>query len=224
MTRRFTLITALAGLALVLEVPVASGGGRSPANDPATVAQQTRGVALDRHYGLGRFAADPATDAQQLRGEALDRHYGLGRFAPDPATVAQRVRGEALDRYYGIGNFEEQQVREAMRAAQARAELDRKAGITAANTGEELRRAALGETDPATTAQMLRGEALDRHYGLGAYAGLDRSSTSAPTVEATTSGRDLEWPQIGVALGIGVVLLLGVFLTLRLIHFRPLVH
>ena len=46
------------------------------------------------------------------------------------------------------------------------------------------------------------------------------SDTSAPTV---TSGRDIEWPALGVGLGIGIVLSLGLFLAYRS-RQRPLAH
>jgi hypothetical protein len=47
----------------------------------------------------------------------------------------------------------------------------------------------------------------------------------SPTqVTVSDSGRDLEWPQIGVAFGIGIALMLGLYLTLRLARVRPLAH
>ena len=44
---------------------------------------------------------------------------------------------------------------------------------------------------------------------------------STPTV---TSGRDLEWPQIGIGFGLGIVLVLGLLLAARATRVRPLAH
>ena len=38
------------------------------------------------------------------------------------------------------------------------------------------------------------------------------------------SGRDLEWPQIGIGFGLGIVLALGLFLAMRYSRTRPLAH
>ncbi|MGH3078743.1 MAG: hypothetical protein ACRDPZ_11255 [Gaiellaceae bacterium] len=44
------------------------------------------------------------------------------------------------------------------------------------------------------------------------------------SVPATSSGRELEWPQVGVGLGLGLglALALGLFLTVRYTRARPL--
>ena len=44
---------------------------------------------------------------------------------------------------------------------------------------------------------------------------------STPTV---SSGRDLEWPQIGIGFGLGIVLVLGLLLAARATRVRPLAH
>jgi hypothetical protein len=49
------------------------------------------------------------------------------------------------------------------------------------------------------------------------------SNEPAP-VSATTSGDGIEWPQIGVAFGLGIMLSLGLGLALRMTRGRRLVH
>ena len=44
------------------------------------------------------------------------------------------------------------------------------------------------------------------------------------SVPSTSSGRELEWPQVGLGLGLGLALALGLFLTVRYTRARPLVH
>jgi hypothetical protein len=45
---------------------------------------------------------------------------------------------------------------------------------------------------------------------------------SPVTIEAT--GNELDWPQLGIAFGIGIALMLGLFAALRLRESRPLAH
>jgi hypothetical protein len=40
----------------------------------------------------------------------------------------------------------------------------------------------------------------------------------------TSSGRDVEWPQVGIGFGVAVMLLLGLGLILKATHTRPFAH
>jgi hypothetical protein len=49
--------------------------------------------------------------------------------------------------------------------------------------------------------------------------------TNPPTtVSATSSGVELEWPQIGIGFGVGIALALGLLLSLRATRQRTLAH
>jgi hypothetical protein len=54
----------------------------------------------------------------------------------------------------------------------------------------------------------------------------DRIAPSTPTssVTATSSGREVEWPQIGIGVGLGILLALGLGLAMRFTRIRPLAH
>jgi len=63
--------------------------------------------------------------------------------------------------------------------------------------------------------------------GIDYVAGDDRfriEHTSPPTVFATGSGNEIEWPQVGIGFGIGIALALGLLLTLRATRQRTLAH
>jgi hypothetical protein len=47
------------------------------------------------------------------------------------------------------------------------------------------------------------------------------ADTSTPVA---SSGRDVEWPQVGIGFGIGIALALGLLLALRATRQRPLAH
>jgi len=50
---------------------------------------------------------------------------------------------------------------------------------------------------------------------------LPNGPVAAPT---TGSGREIEWPQLGIGFGVGVVFLLGLILVVRLTRSRPFAH
>ena len=77
-------------------------------------------------------------------------------------------------------------------------------------------------------AQVLRGEAMDRHYGLGRFSpspqsGTDLGSGSSP-VSVASSGSDLDWAQLVAGLGIGVLLGTGLLVAIRVTRARPVGH
>lgn len=43
-------------------------------------------------------------------------------------------------------------------------------------------------------------------------------------VSATSSGREIEWPQVGIGFGIGIVLMIGLYLAMKSTRHRPLAH
>jgi len=83
-------------------------------------------------------------------------------------------------------------------------------------------------------ALRIRGEGMQRLYAgesatvsLSGYreAGERAVPTSgSPVVEPIDSGNQLEWPQIGVAFGVGILLAVGLVLTFRHMRIRPLAH
>ena len=49
--------------------------------------------------------------------------------------------------------------------------------------------------------------------------------TSVPVGNpAVSSGRELEWPQVGLGFGVGILLMFGLWLAVRTTRIRPLAH
>ncbi|MBA3565569.1 MAG: hypothetical protein M3Q67_07265 [Actinomycetota bacterium] len=59
------------------------------------------------------------------------------------------------------------------------------------------------------------------HSALAANAA---TLTSPDSVTSNGSGRELEWPQIGIGFGVGILLALGLFLAMRYTRIRTLAH
>jgi hypothetical protein len=91
--------------------------------------------------------------------------------------------------------------------------------------------------DRAVTARERSDESagrslvFDNHKVVSPVTGrdlvFDNYRVEQPTtlaVAQTSSGRDLEWPQLGIGFGIGLLLALGLGLALRMRHIRPLAH
>ena len=118
------------------------------------------------------------------------------------ASVTSGDRSEALNRTYGLGAY-----------AVPRDAFER-AAAAGTRTG--------GISD--------RSFGLNKLHGLGAFTPvLDSHDRIAPAVEPTStpvvgSGRDLDWPQLGVGFGIGILLALGLVLAMRMTRIRPLAH
>jgi hypothetical protein len=70
-------------------------------------------------------------------------------------------------------------------------------------------------------ADRIRGEAMNRLARSGVFTAPPAPSDNPDPVLASTSGREFEWPQIGIGFVFGLVLALGVFLVVRLKHIRP---
>jgi len=71
-------------------------------------AEQARGNALNRYYGLGAYspAAVEARKAEKTRGQELNRYYRLGAFSTKAeARRADKIRGQELNRRYRLGQY-----------------------------------------------------------------------------------------------------------------------
>ena len=69
-------------------------------------------------------------------------------------------------------------------------------------------------------------QALQPRFGTEPVA--TTGSGSIPTValrrSRSSSGTEIEWPQVGIGFGIGLVLALGLYLAMRFTRIRPLAH
>ena len=73
----------------------------------------------------------------------------------------------------------------------------------------------------ATQAKLV--EQGGTSVGSGDQVGLDPNSLSTPTVSAS-SGSEIEWPQLGIGFGLGILLVAGLWLAMRMTKGRTLAH
>ena len=74
---------------------------------------------------------------------------------------------------------------------------------------------------------FLASDARYQRLALGSAIGdsHDRIAPEAPTPgPVTSSGRDIEWPQIGIGFAVGLLLALALGMALRSTRIRPLAH
>ena len=139
---------------------------------------------------------------------------GLGEYSrstPNTTSYEQAltVRGQELNRTFGLGAFS--------------------AGATYIDAHELAARVNAIESTPGPVPDAFERAVANRRTD-GFLSGDDHvrlDPADLPTVVATSSpsGREVEWPQIGVGFGIGLLLMLGVVLTWRLMRVRrPLAH
>jgi hypothetical protein len=196
MTRTISLITATVGAALLFAVPAYADNWGADKSQPTTSSSPDW------------FERTAAVAIQKQKVEMLNaRERGLGITG---SAVASDPRSEGMNRLYGLGEY--------------------------ANP-IDLRERAMVERPGTTTKEPqagfdARSDGLNRLYGLGEYSApvvaddrfrIDHSNVPV-TVSATSSGREIDIPQVGIGFGIGLVLLLGIFLALRAAHVRPFAH
>jgi hypothetical protein len=195
MTRTISLITATVGAALLFAVPAyGDNWGRD-------LAQQTTSTSPDWFERAAAVAIEKQNSVPIVSENTPESQY----------LVAERLRGEALNRQYGLGEF-------------------------AVGTASSYRDAHERVVEPQSVrAERIRSEALNRKYGLGEYGtassyrdaherAVPPVSSTPVSVTPTSSDRDVEWPQLGIAFGIGIALLLGLFLAMRTMRGRELAH
>ncbi len=126
---------------------------------------------------------------------------------PEPSAVrAERLRSEGLNRTYGLGAYSVSTYKDANeRVVQPQSEK----------------------------ALQARSEGMNRLYQLGEFAtGVDYKDahervdlpTAPVSAPVATSGRDVEWPQIGIGFGIGIALAIVLGLSLKATRPRTLAH
>jgi hypothetical protein len=126
-----------------------------------------------------------------------------------PVVRAERLRSEGLNKLYGLGEFAPSSV------------------STYKDANERV-------VEPQSViAERLRSEGLNKRYGLGEFEPtvnykdanerVDLPTTPVAT-PVTSSGTEVEWPQIGIGFGIGIALAIALGLSLRATRHRPLAH
>ena len=196
MTRTISLIIGIAVVALVA-VPTALGAyGLGDA--PGTRATQLDAVKFF-------YANERATMSMSSNQPVI-----VSENTPEsPAVRAERLRSEGLNKLYGLGDF-------------------------APSTVSTYKDANERVVEPQSVrAERLRSEGLNKLYGLGEFAptvnykdaGERVDLPTTPVAEpVTSSGTDVEWPQIGIGFGIGIALAIALGLSLRVTRHRQLAH
>jgi hypothetical protein len=200
MTRTISLITATVGAALLFAVPALGDNWGADKAQPGTTLSPD---------WFERAAAASVLE-EQIRLERMLDSRERGRVSTGIQAPVVDARSEGMNRLYGLGEY--------------------------ANPIDLRERALVERPGKTETVQQAgfdaRSEGLNRLYGLGEYAppvvADDRfriDHTNVPdTTSVSSSGRDIELPQVGIGLGIALALAIGFFLVMRHQRGRELAH
>jgi hypothetical protein len=170
-------------------------------------------------YAKGeRFQESPQwLQALQARSEGMNELYQQKSSSPvvvgerfqeaSPQYQALAVRSEALNKQYGLGEYAVSSVdaRERSQVAKSEAQL---ASAPSPDWFERAANAAIRDN-----REVVVDDRFDLH-----------PQTVPTTVAATSSGREIDFPQIGIGLGVGLLLALGLYLATRMTRIRPVAH
>jgi hypothetical protein len=175
-------------------------------------------VAVPTAFGEGMLAGSQQPDAVALFYANERATMTTGSSEPvivsentpeSPAVRAERLRSEGLNKLYGLGEF----------------------APTSVSTYKDANERVV--EPQSVIAERLRSEGLNKRYGLGDFAPtlnykdanerVDLPTTPVAT-PVTSSGTEVEWPQIGIGFGIGIALAIALGLSLRATRHRPLAH
>jgi hypothetical protein len=199
MTRTISIITATVGAALLFAVPAWGDNWGGNLHDES-IANAMAEDGFDRAV----LAAKQLGVEKMLN--ARERGLSVNQEKRNASTFD--ARSDGLNRLYGLGEY--------------------------SNPIDARERAlVVPKTSPPVQGFDARSDGLNRLYGLGEYAppvvgDFDRfrigNSNDPVTASATSSGRDIEWPTVGIGFGTGIVLLLGIMLVMKATHTRPFAH
>lgn len=222
----YRTIFSIAALGAALIVAVPAHGKGQPAEPQWMQALEVRSQELNREHGLGQY--DPALRALRLRSEALNRQYGLGQAYP-ASTIAvndaiESVRDRRSPEWLAVFMRGQDAInrQDGLQAAYPYSTTAVSGAIDAVRRGDGTTVASPDVFERAVAARIGGESMLDRFV-----ANDDRVQprpTSPTVVVASTSGTDVEWPQVGIGFGIGIALVLGLMLALRATRQRPLAH
>ncbi len=207
MTRKSPFITAV-GAALVLALPATALAQNerfveAPQWHKALVA---RSEGLNKQHELGTY--NPAIRALKLRSEELNRLHGLGEYSGSAYPASSVLIDRALDNPVPVASNDTSALdaREQSFAAKREAQLT---DVSGPDAFERVVIASTRETPPLVADDRFR---------------LDPTAGGQPAPVSVTDGREVEWPQVGIGLGIGALLMIGLYLALKGTRQRPLAH
>jgi hypothetical protein len=251
MTRTITLIIGIAVTALAVAVPTALAKGQ-PAVSPrvAQLLLEKNGT-VDRSIVGERFSQAPQWhQALMARSEGMNQKYGLGETTP--VVVGERfqqapqwqqallVRSKAMNEKYQseqsspVVGERFQPAPQWQQALSARSEaLNQQHQLGEYSVSSiDAREQALTAKYEAQMASTLAPDSFERaanaairdHREIVVDDRFRLDPTNVPTVTATSSGREIDFPQVGIGLGIGLLLAIGLYLAVRFTRIRPLAH
>jgi len=242
MTLKASIVTAIVGATLVLGVPTAWGkaqpvqGVSSDAVERAVLAQELSqrqdAVVLQDAFERAVSGRQHESTIAPVPSDAFERAIGGQQSRSDFWNYDPRTGEQVANASPGMdaGNLGSLYSTGLERPSDTSIGMNRQYGLGtfAGLPGGAFERAVVA-SERGSVADRSIG--LNRVYGLGEFTSVPSGDAhgrvapldpiSTPTV---STGRDVDWPQVGIGFAIGLLLALGLALAARMARIRPLAH
>ena len=220
MTRTIFLITSVTVTALAVAVPSALGKGRGVDQSNSIYLNQRpnefehgQGGALGSPQRLDAVSSRDANERSTIPFPPTVHDHGDATqaklVAQTPTMEIVRDHGDATQAKLVAQTPSMEIVRDHGDATQAK--LTQLSGPVVAR--ENSQRAA-GQTDPL----------IVRDHGSAEQAKLDAQSSGTTPIVQSTSGSELDWSQLAIGFGVGMLLILGLVVGVQLARNERLAH
>ena len=195
MTRTIFLITSIAITALAVAVPAAFGG------PPPS----------EFEHGQGRPLGSPT------QVDAITYFYANERATiPFPATIHDH--GDATQAKLVARTSPSEIIRDHGDATQAKLVAESTALEVVRDHGDATQAKLTRLSGPVVTPEILRD------HGSAEQAKLDAQSSGTTSVVESTSGSELDWSQLAIGFGVGMLLVLGLVVGVQFARNERLAH
>ena len=161
--------------------------------------------------------------------DGMNRLYGLGEYAPE--VRAERLRSEGLNKLYGLGEYATTSSIEARERGMifrpenpTIAMLDGREQAFAEKRNVQLATGIQPDVVDRAVAARVASDSANRFRGDDRFRIDPTTQPITSTVSSSGSDREIAWPSVGIGFGVGIALLLGVLLALRVRRQPPLAH
>ena len=216
MTRTIFLITSIAITALAVAVPAAFGG------PPPSEFEHGQGRPLGSQAQVDAITYFYANERATIPFPATIHDHGDATqaklMAHTPTLEIIRDHGDATQAKLVAQTSPSEIIRDHGDATQAKLVAQRTALEVVRDHGDATQAKLTRLSGPVVTPEILRD------HGSAEQAKLDAQSSGTTSVVESTSGSELDWSQLAIGFGVGMLLVLGLVVGVQFARNERLAH